>query len=304
MTDCVVFDGPNIIQIYDDVFWAGLFSQVRTGGEMVQYIKSNLHDNVVLVIPKSDGNITRVQKEDEWFQVNWDTQIQPYLDYAKSKNKTFIIGTLCQIREEPDCNYVYLPLDDNFFANGVNTYFKKECMPKWEDRSSTLCWRGGCSGIGGNNSIRAKFVDKIYKYNPNTNVRLSTWWCENKNIPEELFDERIDYTEFLKYKIFFIVDGNCIASNHMYGFATGCVPFMISNAKCWFSHLLVPDVHYIPINYDLSNLIEKIEWVNNNDDQAKIIAENAYNFSETYFSCEYQRKHIKESIEKCCKNDG
>ena len=37
-------------------------------------------------------------------------------------------------------------------------------------------------------------------------------------------------TDYLQYKIFFIVDGNCIASNHMWGFATGCVPFIISNA--------------------------------------------------------------------------
>jgi hypothetical protein len=59
----------------------------------------------------------------------------------------------------------------------------------------------------------------------------------------------------------------------MYGFASGSVPFMISKAKCWFSEFIIPFVHYIPIKYDLSDLIEKIEWVNENDGLAKKIAE-------------------------------
>ena len=66
-----------------------------------------------------------------------------------------------------------------------------------------------------------------------------------------------------------IIDGNVIASNHMWGFACGCVPFIISNAKCWFTEFLIPHVNYIPIQYDLSDLKEKIEWVINNDSEAE-----------------------------------
>ena len=44
-----------------------------------------------------------------------------------------------------------------------------------------------------------------------------------------------------------------------------------------------------------------MEWVKNNDDKAEIIAENAYKFAEEYFSSEYQRKHLKDSIDKCCR---
>ena len=48
----------------------------------------------------------------------------------------------------------------------------------------------------------------------------------------------------------------------------------------------------------MSNLIEQIEWVNTHDEEAKKIAENAYQFAETYFSTEYQKKYLKENIEK------
>jgi len=299
----IVIEDSNVVSNFVGCLWDGLFSKAISNGEIIQYVQSCIPKNTIMIIPKSDGNINKDKSSNKWNDVNWESTIQPFINYAKECNKILIIGTLCQIDKEIECNYLYLPLDDLFFKNGVCNFFNKSIIPKWEERSDDLCWRGGCSGVGGLQSTRVRFVKTIFDYNPNTNVRLSTWWSENKNIPTEYFADRIHYMEFTKYKIFFIVDGNCIASNHMYGFATGCVPFLISNSICWFSHLIIPYEHYIPVNYDLSNLIEQIEWVKNNDDKAKIIAENAYKFAETYFSSEYQHKYIKSSIELLCKSN-
>ena len=300
MSQCILFEDGNIINNYNGILWDGLFSKVKSNGKIIKYLQSCLPKNTIFIIPKSDGNINSDNNINKWNDIDWKKEIEPYMNYAKRKNKVFIIGTLCQIDEEKDCNYLYLPLDDTIFEYGINYFFNKENLPLWECRSSELCWRGGCSGVGNLNSLRVKFVEKIYNYNPNTDIRLSNYWSENKNIPIEYLKERIDYNEFLKYKIFFIIDGNCIASNNMYGFSTGCIPFLITNSICWFSKLLVPYVHYIPIKYDLNNLIENIEWVKNNDDKAKIIADNALKFSEIYFSSDYQKKYIKEKIEKIC----
>ena len=41
---------------------------------------------------------------------------------------------------------------------------------------------------------------------------------------------------------------------------------------------LVPFEHYIPVEEDLSNLVEMIEWALQNDDQAKKIAANGLRF--------------------------
>ena len=305
MTNCLVFEDGVLTEnsIAGDVIWAGLFSKALTNGTLIRYIQSCLPKNSLLLIPKSDGNINR-KTDNKWYNtVNWSTQIQPYIDYANRKQKTFMLGVLCQVDEEKDINYVYLPLDDDIFTHGIQTYFNKNTLITWENRNPALCWRGSCSGIGGLESLRVRFVDTIYKNNPQTDVRLSTWWSDGKQIPYEYFAERIHYSEFLKYKIYFIVDGNCIASNHMYGFATGAIPFYISNGICWFSHLIKPYIHYIPVNYDLSNLIEQIEWVKNNDAEAKIIAHNALQFAETYFSSAYQKKYIKETIDHFCNKE-
>jgi hypothetical protein len=298
---CVVFqDGITVKNTTgDDLLWAGLFSLAKSTGKISQFIQSCLPTNTLFLLPRSDGNMNRL-KDEKYHDAVWETQIQPYIDYSKNDGRSFILGTLSQIYEEPDIKYIYLPLDDGIFEHGITNMLPREELPSWENRSSELCWRGGCNG-GNPENIRVRFTDKIHKiYNDNHNVKLTRYLGEGEEVPDHYFAGRVYYTEFFKHKIFFIVDGAVIASNHMYGFYSGCVPFMISQAKCWFSHLIEPYVHYIPIQFDLSNLIEQIEWVRNHDAEAKQIAENAMDFAETYFSSEYQKKYVKESIEKFC----
>lgn len=297
----LVLENNEIKKTIDCGFpWKGFCSVLGTNGPIVTYILSILPENSILIIPKSDGNVTRKNEYNEGYhQLCWETDIEPYIEYAKEQNKILIIGVLSLLEyREPDINYLYIPLHDDFFAFGIEYFFKHEELPKWEDRTDELVWRGGCSGIGEGNSLRIRFVKEMYKYNPDTNVRIGRWWSENKGIPEELFGEHIDHRYFLNQKIYFIVDGNIIASNHMWGFATGAVPFLISNAYCWFSEFIIPYVHYIPISYDLNDLVEKIEWIKNNDDEARKIAQNALHFSKTFFSNEYQKEYLYKNIYK------
>ena len=293
-------DGVIINDIENDFLWKGGFSSVHKNGPVVKYIQSILPPNSIFIIPRSDGNVTRANIYNEGYhQLYWERDIEPYLQYAKDKNKTFIIGVLSLLEyREPDINYLYIPLDDDFFNLGVENWFKQDQLLPWDQRTEELTWRGGCSGIGDSNSLRIQFTKEIYKYNPNTNVRLCRWWHENRNIPEELFGEYLHYTYFTTQKIYFIVDGNIIASNHMWGFATGAVPFVISNAYCWFSEFAEPYVHYIPIKYDLSDLTEKIEWVKNNDEEAKKIASASLEFTRNIFSSEFQKQYLSDKINK------
>jgi len=296
----VIEDGTIIQDMSHNILWSGLFSIASRNGSIIRFIQENAPKNSVIVIPHSDGNIKRIHIENEKYDMDW-SEIQPYIDYAKTKNKVFILGVLGQtIYQEPDVNYLYLPLDDEFFEKGVEHFFPRTTLLPWEQRSNALCWRGGCSGTQNNRALRVKFVDKLYNYHNAENVRLSYWWSENKNIPPHLFAaknaDRIHYTEFLKYKIFFIIDGNVIASNHMWGFASGCVPFLISNGIFWFQELIEPYVHYIPVNHDLSNLIEQIEYIKTNDDAARKIAENALEFTRIYFSESFQKEYLRNKL--------
>jgi hypothetical protein len=285
MSKYIVIKNGEIIKSIngDGVIWCGLFSKALFDGSIVKFIMNYLkqiNKSTILALKQHDGNIN-----DE--TINFSKEFV-------TENDILIVGTLAQVIEDKRLNYLYFPLDDNFFENGVNHYFQN--IPLWNERKAIAYWRGGSSG-GGKESARYRVVEKLLDYDK-ADAKITPWggWENGKGIPDNYFGNRVHYTEFFKYKIFMIIDGNVIASNHMWGFATGCVPFIISNAKCWFSEFLIPHVNYIPIQYDLSDLKEKIEWVINNDSEAEKIAENALKFSRDVFSSEFQKKYLMNKI--------
>lgn len=282
--ECVVFkDGVLQDPIPNRYLWDGKYSVAHARGSIVKYLEECMvtqkDRKTLLVVPCTDGNIL-------------EKHMQQYIDTYPEYN--IILGTLGQDREDSDkYQYLYLPLDDHFFDNGVLHYFPEEQRIPWSSRIGKVYWRGGCSGEGGFESARVRTVANLIDF-PFADVRLNWWWSEGKNIPSHYFAERALHIEFMKYKMNLIIDGNVIASSHMWAFASGAVPMMVSNAKCWFSSYLIPFVHYIPIKYDLSDLQEKITWVIEHDEQAEQIAQNAFDFAKTVFSSEFQRKYIKE----------
>jgi hypothetical protein len=286
--------------------WCGDGSIVSSNGSIINFIMSVLKDNFekhaiksIFLPINTDGNV----QEDI---------IKPHLDYLREENINIedyklIIGTLCQRTESINLNYLYIPLDDYVFEHG----YKYEVEPyflKWEDKISKAFWRGECSGTVDERDeikelVRIRTVRELLDFELADVKMTNAWgWANGKNVPQEYFvSSRISYQEMFKYKIFMIIDGNVIASNHMWGFATGCVPVIISNAKCWFIEYLEPFVNYIPIKYDLSDLKDKIRWIIDNDEKAKEIANNAFKFSKEIFSPSFQQKYLNDKINEILK---
>ena len=94
------------------------------------------------------------------------------------------------------------------------------------------------------------------------------------------------------------MDGACIASNHQWVFGSGSVPVMVTHPdnEYWFREYLVPMVNYVPIKYDLSNLIEQLEWLVSHDDEARSIAVAAKELSIRIFAPAFQREYIKTKL--------
>jgi len=207
-----------------------------------------------------------------------------------------IVGTLCT-RYTYAPRILYLPLDDEIFTRGLLPVLSSVPRPVWETRHPIVFWRGGASG--GYPSARSRTVDLCnnYKY---ADVKLTIWgdWHMGKPIPTEHFSDRCGLEKHFKYKYICIIDGNVIASNHQWVFGSGAVPIMITHPEnnWWFKKHLKPMINYVPIQYDLSDLKEKIEWLVANDDKAKAIMENAMELSATVLSHEGQAAYLKETI--------
>lgn len=69
--------------------------------------------------------------------------------------------------------------------------------------------------------------------------------------------------------------------------------------KEYFFKYLKEWIHYIPVKRDLSDLLEKTQWIFNNYEKALEIAENAFKFSNTYLTrdaCYKQWNTIIQSL--------
>lgn len=71
----------------------------------------------------------------------------------------------------------------------------------------------------------------------------------------------------------------------------------------WFTNLMIPFVHYIPLEQDLSNLNETLHWVRDNPSKVFEVAMNGKAFHEKYLSYERMAQIYHELLFRlmlCC----
>lgn len=251
-------------------YWDGLLSKCRRDGPIETFVKETFPNISILTSDGLGAAGSANTSEDEYPDA-------PY------------VGALCsRIQKE---NLILLPLDDDTFENGL---FPRMTLPEWDTRIPKLFWRGGASGYD-TPSIRERVVRHLYN-NPHTDVKLTHWggWENGKNIEECHFSYRCRVEHHFQHKYIPIIDGNCIASNHQWVFGSGAVPLMIThpNNDYWFKEYLEPMINYVPIQYDLSDLDERLEWLVSHDAEAGQIARAAKHLADTIFSPEFQRTHL------------
>jgi hypothetical protein len=164
--------------------------------------------------------------------------------------------------------------------------------PQWSERSDEIVWRGARTGLGRHSLYlddaddptvlpRYRLVMKL-KDVPGCNVRLAPskytgHWADDERRLGFLGD-RVDQTSWSTRKFAIDIDGATNAwSNFMVRLKLGCCVLKIESPhgfKQWFYDRIRPFEHYVPVKPDMSDLLQKIEWVRSNDSQAREIAKN------------------------------
>lgn len=267
-------------------FWTGFGSTVETHGPIMHFIINHLatrSEKTIFVCQKADGHYT----------------IEPDIVSIAEQEGAILFAAVVAGREQRT-SFFYCPASDDFFVNSVYDAFQPHRVP-WEQKENILFWRGGVSGI----MWRVNTVKECLTI-PRTDVKLVDCYSRpgeySPTDTPELFADKVGVLDQLKYKALLYVDGNSSASNATWIFATGCVPVFVSIHEFWFRDKLVPWVHYVPVEWDLSDLREKVQWIWDHDEDAKKIAENALEFSRTVLSCENQREYIKKEIDRVITN--
>lgn len=206
------------------------------------------------------------------------------------------------------------------FARTCNKSYSKESSKNmeinWDKKKNKAIFMGKATGCGTdiktNMRLKAASISQVYPDYLKVGITDWNWRLKkDKNGPLKLINSKelnfelsqpITRMEISKYKYILYIDGHVSAWRLSFDFSYNSVVLIVdSEYYLWFSKLLVPYVHYIPIKSDLSDLIEQIKWCKSNDKKCQEIAKNAKSFFDKYLSDEGMYDYMQSLFVKLSK---
>lgn len=198
-----------------------------------------------------------------------------------------------------------MSLQGVYFPKTCGNYSESFDIP-WEEKIPTAIFRGGSTGCGvtvdTNPRLKAAFISQNTEPDENgvkyIDAGITNWNLRPRKLMGNKYLQTIDVRnldislvskmnrqEQSRYKYIINIDGHVTAFRLSIELNMGSVILLVKSSwKIWYSDMLVPYEHYVPVKEDLSDLIDQIKWCRNNDRKCKQIAINARNFYNTYLS--------------------
>ena len=175
----------------------------------------------------------------------------------------------------------------------------------FQSKKNILIWRGVTTSHFQYTANRFLLIEKWYNKSPCIDIGF-TGICQAVGNRGEFFQKnnirnyckmRMSLTEMLRYKYILSCRGNDKDSGLNWKLASKSVVFMAApRINTWLMESeLIPDYHYVLLKDDFSDLLEKIQWANKNQDLVKKISENASIFMNR-FSNKENEKHIEKEV--------
>ena len=183
-------------------------------------------------------------------------------------------------------NNVLLPLETHRhldFAEEI--YFRKVFEKDWYLKSEKLVWRGADTGNPKEplSHSRFRFVE-LYFNKKWCDIAFSEILQGNTSY-KSMMRSKINKSDLLNHKYLISIEGNDVASNLKWMLTSNSVVLMPRpTMESWYMEgLLIPYIHYVPINHTFDDLEEKWYWCQNNQDKCIEISNNATMFMEQFF---------------------
>jgi len=178
----------------------------------------------------------------------------------------------------------------------------------WSTKINKAVFRGSTTGAGFDDKTNQRLkAFRITLTRPDLfDFGITKWNLRPRKYEGEKYlktIEMIDYPksnklslqEQTKYKYILNLEGHVAAYRLSYELSSGSVILLAASKwRMWYSDMLIPFVHYVPVSEDLSDLISQLEWCRDHDDKCREIATNAQNFYDKYLG----RKGILDFLQK------
>lgn len=195
--------------------------------------------------------------------------------------------------------------EGKFFPKSCREYNDEFKSIPWDDKKPTAVFRGGSTGCGvtidTNPRLKLAYLSSITPKEDNIpllDAGITNWNLRPRKLHNKQYLTTIDITKLpfglsnkltpqqqTEYKYIIHVDGHVSAFRLSLEMGMGsCLLIVDSKYRMWFRDMLIPWVHYVPIESDLSDLVEKIRWCRRHDVECKRMAEQAKVFHDRYLS--------------------
>jgi len=297
--------------------------------------KNRILPDIELFINRRDFPLITKNQFEPYYNL-WDTKEKPLLSHNYDKYVPILSMSISE-----NFSDILIPSYDDWIRvqNKNNIWFPRASQDynytfdtKWKDKIPTAIFRGSSTGSGvtieTNQRLKVAYISHITPKDinviPYIDAGITKWNIRpKKNLGNKYLEfldpstlpftlvNKLTPLEQSKYKYIIHIDGHVSAYRLSYELSMNCVILIVkSEWKLWYSNLLVPYVHYVPIKEDLSDLIDIIKWCRKNDKKCKNIATNANKFYEKYLKkdgiFDYLQKlfiDIKKNIGKYYYND-
>jgi hypothetical protein len=199
--------------------------------------------------------------------------------------------------------HVLIPDAHIYLARGfAHARRASEAAPHWQDRSERIVWRGTNNGLGRMSfdpadqdditvAQRYRMIMKLRGVE-NTDVKFSQMhgggiassWTGAGRLAGFLA-ESLPERAWANNKYALDVDGAVNTwSNLLVRMHLGCCVLKIGSQfgfRQWYYDRLKPWDHYVPVEADMRDLVEKVDWVRSHDEEAMAIAVNGQAFART-----------------------
>ena len=206
-------------------------------------------------------------------------------------------------------------------CTGYNSQFNTP----WEEKIPIAVFRGTTTGCGTTieTNPRLRVADISFRTKPDENgipyidAGVTKWNLRPRKLQYEQYLQTIEKDSFefglvpfkspaeqSRHKYIIHIEGHVSAFRLSLELSMGSVILLVDSPwKIWFSDMLKPYVHYVPVNSSMDNLIDQIKWCRSNDDKCREIAMNALQFYNTYLGkkgiLDYMQKlfvHLKKEM--------
>lgn len=222
---------------------------------------------------------------------------------------------LCHAKLINSKNLVLIP-DHNSLSRSWKALFDNVLNEEdlWTEKKEKSFWRGG--------SNDQKYSLDNYKMKPRYIIsRLSnkhldlidagitkSWVFQLEDVLKQknVIKNFASTTEHLKYKYLPVLDGHmCSYPGFQWRLLSHSICFKQKSDQIqWFYQALKPYEHYIPIEHDLSDLVDKIVWAKKNDEECKKIAKHATDFAMNNLALEDIYVYLYEVLKTYSERQG